>query len=83
MGRSSPANAFSLYLAIVPPTRELQPHRAGGAHEIFAAALAMGEVETSAAFYAHNLKLVRDVQTLEDKARRTDVLVSTTPCRLL
>ena len=46
------------------------------AHEIFANALAMGEVETTSAFYAYNLKLVKDVQALEDKARRNDVLVS-------
>ena len=46
------------------------------AHEIFANALALGEVETTAAFYAFNLKLVKDVQALEDKARRNDVLVS-------
>jgi ATP-dependent helicase HrpA len=46
------------------------------AHEIFSMALAMGEVETSAAFYAFNRKLVKEVQALEDKARRNDVLVS-------
>jgi len=46
------------------------------AHEIFAIALAIGEVETTSAFYAFNLKLVKDVQALEDKARRNDVLVS-------
>ena len=45
-------------------------------HEIFAIALAMGEVETTAAFFAFNLRLVKDVQTLEDMARRNDVLVS-------
>ena len=45
-------------------------------HEIFTNALAIGEVETTAAFFAFNLKLVKEVQSLEDMARRNDVLVS-------
>lgn len=77
-GQVVASERVSLYgLAIVPRRRVNYSRIAPGeAHEIFAAALAMGEVETTAAFYAHNLKLVKDVQTLEDKARRTDVLVS-------
>ncbi|MBC7710836.1 MAG: ATP-dependent RNA helicase HrpA, partial [Rhizobacter sp.] len=45
-------------------------------HEIFTNALAIGEVETTAAFFSFNLKLVKEVQSLEDMARRNDVLVS-------
>jgi len=77
-GQVVASERVSLYgLAIVPRRRVNYSRIAPAeAHEIFAAALAMGEVETGAAFYAHNLKLVKDVQTLEDKARRTDVLVS-------
>jgi ATP-dependent helicase HrpA len=77
-GQVIASERVSLYgLAIVPRRRVNYSRIAPGeAHEIFAAALAMGDVETNAAFYAHNLKLVKDVQALEDKARRTDVLVS-------
>lgn len=77
-GQVVASERVSLYgLAIVPRRRVNYSRIAPGeAHEIFAVALAMGEVETAAAFYAHNLKLVKDVQALEDKARRTDVLVS-------
>jgi ATP-dependent helicase HrpA len=39
-------------------------------------ALATGEIETAAPFYVHNQRLIKDVQSLEDKARRSDVLVS-------
>ncbi|HSU68666.1 MAG TPA: DUF3418 domain-containing protein, partial [Tepidisphaeraceae bacterium] len=38
-------------------------------------ALVLGEYETDAPFFLHNLRLVKEVQTLEAKARRRDVLV--------
>jgi len=38
-------------------------------------ALVLGEYETDAPFFAHNRKLIRDVETLEAKSRRRDVLV--------
>ncbi len=46
------------------------------AREIFIRqALAAGNYETRAPFFAHNQRLVKDVQELEHKARRRDVLV--------
>ncbi len=38
-------------------------------------ALVEGEYETRAAFFQHNRKLIRDIETLEHKSRRPDVLV--------
>jgi len=38
-------------------------------------ALVEGEFNTTAAFFAHNRKLIHDIETLEHKARRPDVLV--------
>jgi ATP-dependent helicase HrpA len=38
-------------------------------------ALVLGEYETNALFFAHNRKLVAEVQAIEAKARRRDVLV--------
>jgi ATP-dependent helicase HrpA len=38
-------------------------------------ALVAGEFETRAPFFAHNQKLIHDIETLEHKARRPDVLV--------
>jgi ATP-dependent helicase HrpA len=38
-------------------------------------ALVLGDYESNAAYFAHNRQLVREVQTLEAKARRRDVLV--------
>ncbi|MGP1679104.1 MAG: ATP-dependent RNA helicase HrpA [Burkholderiales bacterium] len=38
-------------------------------------ALVEGEFETRAPFFAHNRKLIRDIETLEHKSRRPDVLV--------
>ena len=46
------------------------------AREIFIReALAVGEFQTRAAFFRHNQTLIREVQQLEHKARRQDVLV--------
>jgi ATP-dependent helicase HrpA len=46
------------------------------AREIFIqAALVEGELETRAAFLAHNRRLVADIERLEHKSRRPDILV--------
>jgi ATP-dependent helicase HrpA len=77
-GQVIASERVSLYGLTIVPRRRVNYSRIAPieAHEIFANALAIGEVETTSAFYAHNLKLVKDVQALEDRARRTDVLVS-------
>lgn len=47
-----------------------------GSREIFIYhALVLGEYETDAPFFAHNRRLIEEVQALEAKARRRDVLV--------
>jgi ATP-dependent helicase HrpA len=52
------------------------PIDAGAAHEIFIrAALVQGELETRAPFLAHNRRLVAEIERLEHKARRPDILV--------
>lgn len=38
-------------------------------------ALVAGEFNTRAGFYAHNLKLMQEVEAMEDKTRRRDILV--------
>src|SRR5471030_1395555 len=38
-------------------------------------ALVEGEFETRAPFFQHNRKLIHDIETLEHKSRRPDVLV--------
>ena len=46
------------------------------AHEIFIrSALVQGELETRAPFLAHNRRLVGEIERLEHKARRPDILV--------
>ena len=50
-----------------------------GAREIFIReALVEGEWETRLPFFAHNQRLVRQIEEIEHKARRQDVLVDTT-----
>jgi len=52
------------------------PFDAEGAREIFIReALVAGEYETRAPFFQHNRRLVREIETLEHKSRRPDVLV--------
>ncbi|HEX2565778.1 MAG TPA: ATP-dependent RNA helicase HrpA [Burkholderiales bacterium] len=47
-----------------------------GAREIFIrSALVAGELESRAPFFAHNRRLVADIERLEHKARRPDILV--------
>ncbi|MGB7650096.1 MAG: ATP-dependent RNA helicase HrpA [Gallionella sp.] len=52
------------------------PMNVAESREIFIRqALVRGEFETRAAFFAHNQKLIADIEALEHKARRPDVLV--------
>ncbi|WP_296948649.1 ATP-dependent RNA helicase HrpA [uncultured Massilia sp.] len=51
-------------------------HNPQEAREIFIRdALVAGDYETRAPFYAHNHKLIKDIENLEHKSRRLDVLV--------
>ncbi|HZS69724.1 MAG TPA: ATP-dependent RNA helicase HrpA [Burkholderiales bacterium] len=51
----------------------IEPH---AAHEIFIReALVRGELETRAPFLAHNRRLVAEIERLEHKSRRPDILV--------
>ena len=77
-GQVIASERVSLYGLTIVPRRRVSYSRIAPveSHEIFTNALALGEVETNAAFFAFNLKLVKDVQTFEDMARRNDVLVS-------
>src|SRR6185295_7587681 len=52
------------------------PIDAAAAHEIFIrSALVQGELETRAPFLAHNRRLVAEIERLEHKSRRPDILV--------
>jgi ATP-dependent helicase HrpA len=52
------------------------PIDAPAAHEIFVrSALVHGELETRAPFLAHNRRLVAEIERLEHKSRRPDILV--------
>ncbi len=52
------------------------PMNAAESREVFIRqALVGGEFETRAPFFAHNSKLIADIEVLEHKARRPDVLV--------
>ncbi|KQV40940.1 ATP-dependent RNA helicase HrpA [Massilia sp. Root335] len=51
-------------------------HNPGEAREIFIRdALVGGDYETRSPFFAHNHKLIREIENLEHKSRRLDVLV--------
>ncbi len=68
----------SLYGLTLVPRRKVHygPLRPAEAREIFIrGALVAGEYETRAPFMEHNRRLVQEVQELEHKARRQDVLV--------
>ena len=64
-------------LSIVPRRKvHFGPIDPRASREIFIHhALVLGEYETDAAFLAHNRRLIEQVQTLEAKARRRDILV--------
>src|SRR5678816_527295 len=52
------------------------PIDAAAAHEVFIrSALVHGELETRAPFLAHNRRLVAEIERLEHKSRRPDILV--------
>ncbi|MBI3043536.1 MAG: ATP-dependent RNA helicase HrpA [Betaproteobacteria bacterium] len=65
-------------LTIVPKRRvHYGPINPKEAREVFIrGALVAGEFETRAAFLGHNQRLIKEVEALEHKARRRDVLVS-------
>ncbi|MBI4195806.1 MAG: ATP-dependent RNA helicase HrpA [Betaproteobacteria bacterium] len=68
----------TLYGLTIVPRRRVHygPIDPGQAREIFIRqALVAGEYATRASFFEHNRRLVREVQELEHKARRRDVLV--------
>ncbi len=52
------------------------PHDAAAARQIFIrSALVEGDFESRAPFFAHNRRLVADIERMEHKARRPDILV--------
>jgi ATP-dependent helicase HrpA len=68
----------TLYGLTIVPKRRMHygPVAPGEAREIFIRrALAAGDYLTRATFYEHNQRLINEVQELEHKARRRDVLV--------
>jgi ATP-dependent helicase HrpA len=68
----------TLYGLIINPKKRVHygPMNAAVSREVFIRqALVGGEFETRAPFFAHNRKLIADIEALEHKARRPDVLV--------
>ncbi|MDE2116974.1 MAG: ATP-dependent RNA helicase HrpA [Betaproteobacteria bacterium] len=68
----------TLYGLIINPKKRVHygPMNVAESREIFIRqALVAGEFNTLAPFFAHNRKLIRDIEALEHKARRPDVLV--------
>ncbi|MEW6313512.1 MAG: ATP-dependent RNA helicase HrpA [Pseudomonadota bacterium] len=68
----------TLYGLVVYSGRRVHfgPMDPGRAREVFIRqGLVGGEYETRAPFFEHNRKLIRDIQALEHKSRRPDVLV--------
>ncbi len=68
----------TLYGLIINPKKRVHygPMNVAESREIFICqALVAGEFVTPAPFFAHNQKLIRDIEALEHKARRPDVLV--------
>jgi ATP-dependent helicase HrpA len=68
----------TLYGLILNPKKRVHygPMNAAEAREVFIRqALVGGEFETRAPFFAHNRKLIADIEALEHKSRRPDVLV--------
>ena len=79
--RAARVSAFervSLYGLVIEPKRKIHfgPVDPEQAREIFIrSALVEGEFASNAPFFQHNRKLVRDIEALEHKARRQDILV--------
>ncbi len=68
----------TLYGLVINPKKRVHygPMNPGESREVFIRqALVAGEFNTQAPFFAHNQKLIRDIEALEHKARRPDVLV--------
>jgi len=68
----------TLYGLIINPKKRVHygPMNIGESREVFIRqALVGGEFETRAPFFAHNLKLIAEIEALEHKSRRPDVLV--------
>ncbi len=68
----------TLYGLIINPKKRVHygPMNPAESREVFIRqALVGGEFNTQAPFFAHNQKLIRDIEALEHKARRPDVLV--------
>ncbi|MGA7749082.1 MAG: ATP-dependent RNA helicase HrpA, partial [Gallionella sp.] len=68
----------TLYGLILNPKKRVHygPMNVAESREVFIRqALVGGEFETRAPFFAHNRKLIADIEALEHKARRPDVLV--------
>ena len=76
--RVSAYERVSLYGLVIEPKRKIHfgPINPGQAREIFIrSALVEGEFSSNAPFFLHNHKLVQDIEELEHKARRQDILV--------
>ncbi len=68
----------TLYGLVINPKKRVHygPMNVAESRAIFIRqALVAGEFNTQAPFFAHNQKLIRDIEALEHKARRPDVLV--------
>lgn len=68
----------TLYGLVINPKKRVHygPMNVAESREIFIRqALVAGEFNTLAPFFAHNQKLIHDIEALEHKARRPDVLV--------
>ena len=68
----------TLYGLVINPKKRVHygPMNVAESREIFIRqALVAGEFNTMAPFFEHNQKLIRDIEALEHKARRPDVLV--------
>jgi len=68
----------TLFGLVINPKKRVHfgPMNPEEAREVFIRqALVEGEFETRAPFFAHNRKLIHEIETLEHKARRPDVLV--------
>ena len=68
----------TLYGLVINPKKRVHygPMNVAESREIFIRqALVTGEFNTMASFFEHNQKLIREIEALEHKARRPDVLV--------
>lgn len=77
-GKVAAYEKITLYGLVIVAKRKINygPVNPVSSREIFIrSALVQGELNTRAKFFAHNQTLLRDVQQLEAKARRRDILV--------